>query len=133
MKKIVRILLRALKFPKGEIDFLFLSPAYMATYNKKYLDRPGPTDVISFPVGDFPSGVGGLHPLGDIVICLRVVERYAKKHGIDRGEELTRVIIHGILHLLGYDHDVKKRETIMKRKEEDLLKLVGSKWRSLWC
>lgn len=132
MKRVVRALLRALKFPDAEIGFVFLPPLLMAKYNQKFLNRRGPTDVISFPVGHFPKGNGAPFPLGDILICLRVVQRYAKKHHISREEELTRVIIHGVLHLLGYDHDIEKRKRVMKKKEEQLLKLLETQRRGLW-
>lgn len=111
---------------------MFLPPAGMASFNRKYLGRSGATDVISFPVGAFPRGRNGAHPLGDIVICLRVVSAYAKKNGMERDEALTRVIIHGVLHLLGYDHDVEKRKRVMQKREAALLQKVGEKRRGVW-
>ena len=132
MKRIVKTLLLDLKFPNAEIVFVFLPPSLMAKHNLNYLKRRGATDVISFPVGEFPSVKHGLAPLGDILICLRIVEQYAKKHGISREEELTRVIIHGVLHLLGYDHDIEKRKRIMKSKEDRLVKLLEAQRAGLW-
>ena len=83
--------------------------------NKKYRGKNRVTDVLSFP------GNG----LGEIVICLREVKKNAKRFGSTFEKELARVLIHGILHLLGYEHEKSRKEAkAMKEKQEDYLSKV---------
>jgi len=82
--------------------------------NKKYRKENSITDVLSFPYDDS----------GEIVICPEEVKNNAKKYNSTYKEELTRVLIHGILHLLGYNHEKSEKETKkMRKKEEYYLKL----------
>ncbi len=73
----------------------------IAALNERYRGRPGPTDVLSFP-GE--AGPEGLH-LGDIVICPAVARGQARRLGHDPGDELKTLLLHGVLHCLGHDHE----------------------------
>lgn len=93
------------------LTIVYLTPEQIRKYNKDYRNTPVPTDVLSFPSStDIP--VGGhdrlqgasLLDLGDVLVCLEEVEKNAISFGEEKGLELARVIAHGILHLVGYDH-----------------------------
>lgn len=85
--------------------------------NFKYLERDYPTDVLSFPFNEeLPDG----YYLGDVFICYPVAQEQARENNITIREELLRLMIHGILHLTGYDHE--KDEGEMKELQEKLVK-----------
>lgn len=83
---------------RGEISVTFLPPEEMARLNREYLDREGPTDVIAFPLGT------GEELLGDVYVCPSVALRSARDEGLEPEEELVRLVVHGVLHVLGHDH-----------------------------
>jgi rRNA maturation RNase YbeY len=91
--------------------------------NRRYRGKDKPTDVLSFPLTD------ELYPelLGDVVISVDTATRQARRRGHSLREELQILLIHGILHLLGYDHEVSRSEAIrMHRKERETLRLLTS-------
>ena len=85
-----------------EVTIVFLNDAQMRCYNKRYRNKDYPTDVLSFPVNEI---LDQGHYLGDIVISLEktAVQAMQKGHSFDR--ELKILLLHGVLHLLGYDHE----------------------------
>lgn len=95
-----------------DISVAFLSSEDIAKHNEEYKDRRGPTDVLSFP-GDFF--------LGEVLIAPEVVKAQAEKHGLEFDREIRRVLVHGILHLLGYDHKKEEEKKKMRKKEEEFL------------
>ena len=111
-------LLARLGYDTGELGLAFTAPDEMERLNREYLGRTGPTDVLTFPLdageGD---GGGGKAPaggaaeysppllLGDIVICPQVAERQADGAGHSLDAELCLLLVHGMLHLAGYDHE----------------------------
>jgi len=89
--------------------------------NLQYLGRDRPTNVIAFPM-DGPDG----RLLGDVVISTETAQREARERGVSFEEHLALLLIHGILHLLGYDHERGGEEELrMREKEEELLALLG--------
>jgi probable rRNA maturation factor len=85
--------------------------------NRQYRGKNKPTDVLSFPLAD------EWQPflLGDVVISVETAARQAQRRGHALGEEIQTLLIHGILHLLGYDHEVSRSEAIrMHRKEREV-------------
>lgn len=100
-----KAVLSYLKISNCEISILFCSDRYIETLNKSYLGIDSPTDVLSFPqhVNECNSHEKGFHA-GDIVISPEAVKRNADAFSVPLEEEISRVIIHGILHLLGMDH-----------------------------
>ena len=104
LKSFIRKILKELKL-KGNLTILFCGDYYCKKMNKKFLKRKGSTDVISFPLNE--NGY-----IGDILINLGKVKRQAKRIGISFDEELKRILIHGILHLSGYDHEKDSGEMI---------------------
>jgi len=85
--------------------------------NRRYRGKDRPTDVLSFPLAD------ALQPslLGEVVISVETAARQAQRRGHSLPEELQTLLIHGVLHLLGYDHEVSRSEAIrMHRKEQEV-------------
>ncbi len=108
-----------------EISLLLLDDLRITQLNKDYLNRNRPTDVISFPMHDdsFPEVQPQL--LGDVVISVETAARQALQNQCTLHEEILVLLIHGILHLLGYDHEQTAREKKrMQTKEKELLKKV---------
>lgn len=101
-----RLRQKAKLFSKTEIIFVFLSPAAMKKINSKYRGKNKPTDVLSFTSEDKAT-------LGELLFCNSVLRKQAKeqKHSLEL--ELTYMMIHGILHLLGYDHEISDSEQVL--------------------
>ena len=101
--------LQILRLHKAELSILLVNDARMKTLNRQYRGIDRTTDVLSFPQEDaFPSDASGRKSdivLGDIVINLHKAKRQAMENGLTFEEELKRLLIHGLLHLLGYDHE----------------------------
>lgn len=94
--------------PQAELVISFVDPDTIAELHERFLDEPGPTDVMSFPMDELrpgseeqpsPAGI-----LGDVVICPQVAARQARELGHSFADELLALATHGILHLLGFDH-----------------------------
>ena len=106
----------ALTLTKKEIELLVVKNDEIQELNKEHRKIDKATDVLSFPMDfDFPN-----MPLGSIVISSDFVEEKAKEYGHSFNEEFSLLFIHGILHLLGYDHEVDNGEH--REKEEELIK-----------
>ena len=94
--------------PQAELSILLVDEDTMSAYHEKYMGEPGPTDVLSFPMDELrPPGDEDEPPvglLGDIVLCPAVTDRQAREHGRSTAAEAEYLLVHGILHLLGYDH-----------------------------
>lgn len=103
---------------RGELSVAIVTDAHSHTLNRTYRGVDTPTDVLSFPA-DTP-GV-----LGDVVIARGVAARQAREHGHALGTELRILALHGLLHLIGYDHDDVKDGGRMRRAEERLRRRGG--------
>lgn len=101
----IRIVLNSLGHPEAELSLLLVDDLQIAAINRAYLDRAGPTNVIAFPMqaGRF-AGISP-HLLGDVVISVDTAWREAQAAGLDPEERLTQLIVHGLLHLCGFDHE----------------------------
>jgi len=109
--------------PQAELSVVLVDEAAMEQLHVQWMDEPGPTDVLSFPMDELRPGndtddaVPGL--LGDVVLCPQVAVRQALAAGHSTQEELLLLTTHGILHLLGYDHaepDEEKEMFDLQRK-----------------
>jgi probable rRNA maturation factor len=127
IRKKAEKLLRDLAHPDAELSILFVNDEEITRLNELYLKRSGPTNVISFPMysPDFP----GIHPeiLGDVVISMETAGREAEQEAISLEAKTDWLLVHGILHLLGYDHEKAKDARIMFKKEKELLDLLRRK------
>lgn len=95
-----------------------LNEQQIKSYNYRYRQVNSPTDVISFP-----SEIEG--DWGDILICPEIIKENAKRFNINFTQELIRVIAHGILHLLGYNHDNRLNKSKMFKLQEEIVKNMG--------
>ncbi|MBE0477218.1 MAG: rRNA maturation RNase YbeY [Coriobacteriia bacterium] len=106
----------------SELSVALVSAEEMANLNERYRGKDGPTDVLSFPCDD-PCPVVGDEPvaLGDVVIAPEVAVEQAAGHGVTVEAELNLLLVHGVLHLLGYDHETDEDAAAMQAREETLL------------
>jgi probable rRNA maturation factor len=138
-----------------EVSVMYVDEATIADLNGRFLDKTGPTDVLSFPIDDEPEEPGrspdngGTGPgsafeedevetlslLGDVVICPAVAMRNAPEHAGTYEDELALLLVHGLLHLLGMDHMEREEAEEMEQRERELLtehykSLPASTWAS---
>lgn len=94
--------------PEADLTVTIIDEAAMEVLHVKWMDLPGPTDVMSFPMDELRPGREGADPeegiLGDIVLCPTVAAKQAAEAGHTTAEEMLLLTVHGILHLLGFDH-----------------------------
>jgi probable rRNA maturation factor len=111
--------------PLAELSVLAVDTETMATLHEKWMDEPGPTDVLSFPMDELRPGTDDRDPepglLGDVVLCPAVARAQAAKAGHSRDDELDLLCTHGILHLLGFDHADPDEEQQMFGRQRELL------------
>ena len=123
----------------SELSLLFVDRPTIAELNEKFLGGAGPTDVLAFPMDDdlvlpgrqpdqggrgpgAPSE-GGEPPtlIGDVVVCPGVAQAQAPEHGATLDDELALLVVHGVLHLLNYDHADPREEATMQQRQRELL------------
>ena len=125
IKQTVRAILGALDFPDGEISILLVDDPQITVLNQKYLDRQGPTNVIAFPMREGEFSHLTPHLLGDVVVSMDTAAREAQEAGLSKERRFNELLIHGILHLFGYDHeDSEKEARRMEDKSRELLALI---------
>ena len=123
-----KAILSALGCPDAELSVLLVDDPQIAVLNKEYLGRSGPTNVIAFPMqeGEFADIAPEL--LGDVVISVETSDREAEEGGVPPEERFLELLIHGILHLMGYDHVNDEAEAIrMEEKTRELMAVVEHK------
>ncbi len=107
--------------PEAELNLTFVSTDEMTSLNESHMDKVGPTDVLSFPLEDDPLGIevvladGQPRLLGDVVICPMVVHAQAPESPVD---EMALMVVHGVLHILGMDHQVDQEAEEMQAAEQ---------------
>ncbi|MDI6762293.1 MAG: rRNA maturation RNase YbeY [Thermodesulfobacteriota bacterium] len=109
--------------PEAELSLLLVDDKQIQELNHRFLGRDKPTNVLAFSMreGEYSS----LHPhlLGDLVISIETAKRQSKQSGLNEMEMLTLLVIHGILHLLGYEHEGGKKEAReMATKQKELFR-----------
>lgn len=107
----------------AEIGVRVVNEAESARLNFRYRGRPGPTNVLAFPF-EAPRGARS-DTLGDIVICAPVVNREARALGKSPAAHWAHMVVHGIMHLRGYDHDTRREAAVMERRETAVLRRLG--------
>jgi probable rRNA maturation factor len=119
-------ILAALGCPEAELSIALVDDAEMAALNGRFRGRPRPTDVLSFSLleGDHAERRGLL--LGDVVIGLEVAGRQARPRRRRLDDELARLLIHGVLHLLGHDHEEPGEAARMRAEERRLWRALAS-------
>lgn len=104
-----------------ELSVLFTNDEEMAQLNRRYLGRKGPTNVLAFPMAGGPTPEIESVILGDVVISVDTAFQEAEQFGETREHVIDRLLIHGVLHLLDYDHEESGAEDRRMRKEEERL------------
>ena len=103
--------------PQADLSIVLVDEATMADYHERFMDLPGPTDVMSFPMDELRQPEEDEDPpmglLGDIVLCPQVTERQAADNGRAPEAEAEYLLIHGLLHLLGHDHAEPEEKAVM--------------------
>ena len=125
--------------PGVEMSLIFVDEETIAQYNERFLEHVGPTDVLAFPIDEEarPSGRhpdnGGRGPgapndddaipqiLGDVLVCPAFAQREAESRGVALNDELSLLVVHGVLHLLGFDHTEDDERVVMQARECELL------------
>jgi len=111
--------------PEADVAVLFVDEMAMSQLHEQWMMESGPTDVLSFPMDELRPPRPGEPPvvgiLGDIVVCPTVAERQAKKAGHSAEQEMHMLVVHGLLHLLGFDHVDKAEEKEMFGLQDDIL------------
>jgi probable rRNA maturation factor len=111
--------------PQAELSVVLVDEAAMEQLHVQWMDEPGPTDVLSFPMDELRPGAEGEESapglLGDVVLCPQVAARQARQAGHTTQDELLLLTTHGILHLLGYDHAEPDEEREMFGLQRKLL------------
>jgi probable rRNA maturation factor len=132
LESFLRRVKNELGLKEAGLTVCLVSDAEIARMNETFRKKKGPTDVLSFPMvarrravrlGRSSRTVKAGEYLGDIAISPATAQRYAKKYGRKLSSELQVLILHGVLHLLGYDHETDRGE--MERMERKLRKRLG--------
>ena len=110
------------------VSIAFVRSSAIAAVNRKHLGHAGPTDVISFPL----AAAAGTPLGGDVYIAPEIAARNARSHGVGIREEIARLVVHSVLHVLGHDHpEFAGRETSpMWRRQEALVVRLAPLWRA---
>ncbi len=109
-----------------EVSLLFTDDAAIAELNAEWRGKGSPTNVLSFPTAeDMPLPEGEPRPLGDIVLAYGVISREAVEQGKTLRDHTVHLIVHGTLHLIGYDHETDDDAEEMERLETGILKGLG--------
>jgi probable rRNA maturation factor len=109
----------------SEVSFLFSNDENIARLNKQWRGQDKPTNVLSFPAFPLKVGMTPKVLLGDIVLAFETVQYEAKSENKSFHHHLTHLIIHGLLHLLGYDHETESDATLMENMERKILNQLG--------
>jgi probable rRNA maturation factor len=138
--RLAELVVREEKVPgTAELSLLFVDRETIAELNERFLGGTGPTDVLAFPMDDdlvMPGrqpdqggrgpgapAEGGEPPtlIGDVVVCPSVAAAQAPEHGVAVDEEIALLVVHGVLHLLNYDHADPIGEAAMQKRQRELL------------
>jgi len=115
----------ALAGEAGEVVIRIVGEPESAGLNERFRHKRGPTNVLAFPTGDDPLPADEPVPLGDIVICAPIVAREAAEQGKTADAHWAHMVVHGCLHLMGYDHIEPDDAEAMEARERELLSGLG--------
>jgi probable rRNA maturation factor len=121
LKNAGRTVLEGERVKEAKVTLAFVDNAHIHRLNKQYLDHDEPTDVLTFPYTE----PGAKQLEGEVVIGYEVAQEYAADRGHDVGLELILYVVHGCLHLCGYDDRDKKSSAEMRAKEREYLTKLG--------
>ncbi|MEO0239213.1 MAG: rRNA maturation RNase YbeY [candidate division WOR-3 bacterium] len=116
VKNLLESVLRKENHRLEELNVIFTTDNRVKRINKTFLGKNKPTDVLSF----------NLDSIGEIYISVDTARKKAKEYGVDAEYEMARYCLHGLLHIIGYDHKDKSKASLMGQKEEEYLALWGN-------
>ena len=122
LNSVINRTLKELNVSNAIFSIIFVSLEEIHKLNKQYRGIDRPTDVISFALEDDADKIMDLRILGDIYICIDKMKEQAISYGHSNKRELSFLTVHGLLHLLGYDHQTKEEEEVMFGLQEKILK-----------
>jgi probable rRNA maturation factor len=114
--------------PEVQAEVVLADAVTVQDLNRLYRGRDEPTDVLSFASSEgafFQESREETPSLGEVIVCLPVAEAQAKEAGRAAGGEVAHLLVHGLLHILGYDHEEPAGGEAMKQREDDLLAGLG--------
>jgi probable rRNA maturation factor len=121
--------------PLVEIGLVITGQEKIRELNRRYLEEDAPTDVLSFPMieseidnNSFITPPDSALRLGEVIISYPQAKKQAKEHRHIVKKEVAVLIIHGVLHLLGYDHDTPRHKRVMRKRETAIIKIIEEKW-----
>jgi probable rRNA maturation factor len=120
-----RALLKHLGKPKAELSILLCDDAFIRDLNAQWRQKDEPTDVLSFAMGEGEGADVNPDLLGDIVISVETAARQGAALGLTLDQEIRVLLVHGLLHLLGYDHIDPADAPEMRAREAELLAVLG--------
>lgn len=126
VRKTIGQILETLAIPKLDFDLTFVTDRSIQKLNHQFRQKNLPTDVLSFPLHNKRRARQGSCFLGDLVLSPSTIQRQAREYEVPFSEELAFMITHGILHLLGYDHERSRAQAhLMQNLEKKILKKLG--------
>ncbi len=126
--------LNALGSPEAELSIVFVDDNEIAALNRQYLNREGPTNVIAFPMKEGAYSEISPDLLGDVVISVDTAEREGNEAGMSLEMRLEDLLVHGILHLFGFDHETDPEDALkMEEKHQELIHLIRTAGHSAPC
>lgn len=117
VRSLVSLVLEHLKVPFQEVSIYLVGEKEISKLHAQFFQDPTPTDCISFPIDQ--------NHLGEIFVCPKVAINYAKKKNLDPYEETTLYIVHGLLHLIGYDDVTPLLRKTMRKKEKSCMRQLN--------
>jgi probable rRNA maturation factor len=114
-------MLRVLSLAKSELSILLCDDTTIHALNRQHRRKNKPTDVLAFALREGKPLLGGANMLGDVVISLDTARRQAAEHDRSLMDEVTMLLAHGLLHLIGYDHATLKEERLMNARADVLI------------
>lgn len=126
LKRVARELLNAAGEPGSALSIALVNDARIAAINGEHRGMHKPTDVLSFPMDPAPGDPERL--LGDVVISIDTARRQAAGYGASLQREIYRLLIHGLLHILGHDHENARERAVMEAQERRLAQAIGMPW-----
>ena len=105
----------------ARVNVVLASDAVLGDLNSRYLGREGPTDVLAFPMGGDEYATQSASITGEVYVSLDRAEQQALEFKVSFAQEVARLVIHGMLHLCGYDHQDAQEARLMRAREENFL------------
>ncbi|MBE6112719.1 MAG: rRNA maturation RNase YbeY [Peptococcaceae bacterium] len=129
INKVAAICLKEEQIPEeAEVDLLFVDNETIREMNREYRDKDSATDVLSFPMYEADEEIDDEDEIlfGDIVISLERAQEQCEEYGHSLEREVMYLLVHGLLHLAGYDHMEEEEKKEMRAQEEKLLAVIGA-------